>query len=124
MRRGTEPAIKMGLYLKELREQKGLSMNELGRRMGVPAATVSQTEKAERALKSYRIQMWANGLGVTYSTINDVYVELDEVSVGPIQRRRTRSIETGSLWHLISELSGPERERVRGYIEGIMEGRH
>jgi hypothetical protein len=41
----------------------------------------------------------------------------------PIARRRDRSVKSMDLEDLIRELSGPERERVRGYVEAIVEQR-
>ncbi len=41
----------------------------------------------------------------------------------PIVRRRSSSVKTLELEDLIRDLSGPERERVRGYIEAIIEQR-
>lgn len=41
----------------------------------------------------------------------------------PIVRRRSRSVKSTELEDLIRDLSGPERERVRGYVEAIVEQR-
>lgn len=41
----------------------------------------------------------------------------------PIVRRRGKSVNTVELEDLIRELSGPERERVRGYVEAVVEQR-
>ena len=41
----------------------------------------------------------------------------------PIVRRRTPTVVTGDLQELIRALSGAERERVRGYIEAVIEQR-
>lgn len=38
-------------------------------------------------------------------------------------RRRGRSVKAVDLEDLVRDLSGPERERVRGYIEAIIEQR-
>jgi hypothetical protein len=46
---------------------------------------------------------------------------LQELS--PIVRRRGRSVNSVELEDLIRDLSGPERERVRGYVEAILEQR-
>lgn len=43
--------------------------------------------------------------------------------VEPIVRRRRGSVRAVELEDLISDLSAPERERVRGYIEAIVEQR-
>ena len=41
----------------------------------------------------------------------------------PIVRRRGSSLKTAELEDLIRSLSGPERERVRGYIDALIEQR-
>ena len=41
----------------------------------------------------------------------------------PIVRRRATSVLTADLEDLIRTLSGPERERVRGYVEAVVEER-
>ena len=41
----------------------------------------------------------------------------------PIVRRRGKSVRAADLEDLLRELSGPERERVRGYIDAIVEHR-
>lgn len=41
----------------------------------------------------------------------------------PIVRHRGKSVNTVELEDLIRELSGPERERVRGYVEAVVEQR-
>jgi transcriptional regulator with XRE-family HTH domain len=41
----------------------------------------------------------------------------------PIVRRRGKSVSAADLEDLLRELSGPERERVRGYIDAIVEHR-
>ena len=41
----------------------------------------------------------------------------------PVVRRRSKSVTGVDLEVLLHELSGPERERVRGYIDAILEQR-
>ena len=41
----------------------------------------------------------------------------------PIVRRRSSSVKPAELENLIRKLSGSERERVRGYVEAILEQR-
>lgn len=45
MRRGTKAAELFGELLYELRTEKRFSMRHVGRKIGSPAATVSQVEK-------------------------------------------------------------------------------
>lgn len=42
---------------------------------------------------------------------------------GPIVRRRGKSVGAAELEDLIGDLSAPERERVRGYVDAIIEQR-
>lgn len=41
----------------------------------------------------------------------------------PVSRNRGKSIEAQELESLFNSLTGPERERVRGYIEAVLEER-
>jgi transcriptional regulator with XRE-family HTH domain len=56
-------------------------------------------------------------------------IDMDHVRVPllqeltPIVRRRGKSVNAVELEDLIRDLSGPERERVRGYVEAIVEQR-
>ena len=60
-----------------------------------------------------------------YSETTDRYLVrvplLQELT--PIVRRRGKSVNAVELEDLIRDLSGPERERVRGYVEAIVEQR-
>lgn len=124
MRRGTAAAIEFGKILETLRLELGISMNELGRRLGVPAATVSQMERAERALKEPKLTAWAKALEVPESNFRESWerVQLENPDP-PLIRRRSESIKVLTLELLLKKLTGPERERVHGYIDAIIEER-
>jgi transcriptional regulator with XRE-family HTH domain len=111
----------MGLYLKECREAKGLTMTELARRMSVPPATVSQTEHAQRALKEHKIPMWAKGLDRSEHEIRGMWNLLDAEEVPPIVRKRSAAITKGSLIEMILMLNSAQRSRVCGYVEAVLE---
>ena len=124
MRRGTQAAIIFGEYLYKLRTDAGLTMRELGARVGVPAATISQTEKGQRALKEPKLSAWADGLGINQKTLNYHWRRVQiAYPDGPIVRRREKSITPKSLEILILDLTGPERNRVCGYIDALLENR-
>ena len=123
MRRGTEAAEKMGVYLREKREEKFLSINALARQMGVPAATVSQIEKAHRALKLDKIPRYARALGIHEEELLAVWRLHDEIPAEPITRRRTKSKTYSSVEDILKELTATERVQVFGYIEGVIESR-
>lgn len=65
MRKGTPSAILFGqcLFLIRTRTAKK-SMRQVGSIIGTKAATVSQIEKAQRALKEPKLHIWAEALGV------------------------------------------------------------
>lgn len=123
MRRGTEAAERMGAYLREKREAKFLTINALARKMGVPAATVSQIEKAQRALKEDKIPRYAKALGIHEEELLAVWQVYDEIPAEPITRRRTKSKTYTSIEAIIEELTATERVQVFGYIEGVIESR-
>lgn len=64
--------------------------------------------------------IWVHG--ADFSTRDGVRIPLLE-KPSPIVRRRGKSVDTVELEDLVRELSGPERERVRGYVEAVVEQR-
>ena len=65
MRRETPSARLLGHLLMWVRwAGTGNSMRATGEKIGSPAATVSQIEKGQRALKEPKIASWAAALGV------------------------------------------------------------
>lgn len=182
MRRGTPSATLFGEILLILRKNTNQSMSALGAKIGSPAATISQIEKGQRALKEEKIRIWANALNVdevefkklwllsqgyhpeqgyfvtgqeylrdrilailkrilstegfkisieklcifvqSNSTYESFTITIPKIEKNdPIQRRRTKSIDTKSLEILISDLTGSERNRVRRYVELVIEER-
>lgn len=124
MRRNTPAAEKFGKLLYSYRIDAGLSMRQVAVKIGVPAATVSQVEKAQRAVKEPKLDAWADALGVSRVSLRREWIKLQrENPDSPIMRVRARTITQSTLHQLINDLSGAERERVRGYIEAIIEGR-
>jgi transcriptional regulator with XRE-family HTH domain len=122
MRRGTQAAIEFGAFLFELRTNAAMSMRQVGNKLGAPAATVSQVEKAQRAVKERHIPAWAIALGVEESVLREKWESLQEkYPVGPIARNRTKNAQPDELKTLMSQLTGPQRNRVIGYIEAILE---
>ncbi len=239
MRRHTQAARLFGHLLMWIRwDGTGESMRSIGEKLGAPAATVSQVEKGQRALKEPKILSWSAALGVSPDDLHELWrlcqglvsmdngeavvycehpealgsVELDDERIvavlrknpdlepiyrlsericgvmtrllprasfwihplipgdpipadleddeeggptsqvplpvlwvqwvspdapdpvaaavipllrppTPIRRRRPTSVRSEDLQALIRELSGSERERVRGYVEAIIEHR-
>lgn len=63
MRRGTPEAELFGALLATIRTAgRGKSMRAVGERIGAAAATVSQIEKGQRALKKPKLPLWAGAL--------------------------------------------------------------
>jgi transcriptional regulator with XRE-family HTH domain len=62
-------------------------MREVGDKIGAPAATVSQVEKGQRALKEPKIALWATALEVSKADLHELWF----LSQGliPVGRRRT-----------------------------------
>lgn len=163
MRRNTASAELMGNLLRVIRGDR--SMRKIAEKIGCPAATISQVEKGQRALKEPKIHTWANALEVDenylemlwhltqgnipqvtgevkfytnpitlYNIIKKVMWKLApgekfEFDVSNIKkesriyRGRASSIKPMDLEMLIKKLKSPERERVRGYVEAILEKR-
>jgi transcriptional regulator with XRE-family HTH domain len=75
MRRGTPSAELFGGLLTMIRlAGTGCSMRRIGERIGAPAATVSQTEKGQRALKEPKLSAWASALEVDESDLHDLWL--------------------------------------------------
>lgn len=122
MRRGTQLAIEFGAWLRDRREEAGLSMRTVGAAIEAPASTISQIEKGQRAFKNESwIAPCAMALGMRVRVFRAVWDKYNAIPVGPVVRRRGQSLPIGGLEALISDLTGPERTRVQGYIEAIIE---
>lgn len=75
MRRGTPSAKLFGDLLTMLRTVgTGQSMRQVGDRIGVRAATVSQIEKGQRALKEPKIPAWAEALEVSEVDLHELWM--------------------------------------------------
>jgi transcriptional regulator with XRE-family HTH domain len=75
MRRGTPPAELFGGLLFMLRNAgTRSSMREVGDKVGAPAATVSQVEKGQRALKEPKISAWADALEVSEADLHELWL--------------------------------------------------
>ena len=74
MRRGTPSAELFGGLLAMVRAAgTGDSMRQVGEKIGAPAATVSQIEKGQRALKEPKIAVWAAALGVSEADLHELW---------------------------------------------------
>jgi transcriptional regulator with XRE-family HTH domain len=123
MRRGTPAAISFGRLLLALRTNRGMTTQEVADKIGGFRATVSQAEKGERAVKEPKLFVWANALGVEEAYLRMAWVDCQSEEDPPITRNRKKAIKHKELETLLSELNGLERERVRGYVEAIIENR-
>lgn len=84
MRRGTPSAALFGDLLALIRTAgTAASMRQLGDKIGAPAATVSQVEKGQRALKAPKIAVWARALNVGESDLLELWrLSQGEVLIG------------------------------------------
>lgn len=75
MRRGTPSAQVFGKLLSLVRSVgTGESMRQVGESVGAPAATLSQVEKGQRALKEPRIPPWAAALEVSEADLHELWL--------------------------------------------------
>lgn len=125
MRRGTQAAILFGELLYELRVAKGFTMRHVGLKIGAPPATVSQCEKAQRAVKEPKLEDWAHALEVDVSFLRERWLHFQrEHPDGPINRNRGKSLTTKQLVvNELQQLTAPERQQVIGYIHRLLEER-
>ncbi|WP_056825521.1 helix-turn-helix domain-containing protein [Terrabacter sp. Root85] len=84
MRRGTPSAVLFGQLLAMIRQVRtGVSMREVGDRIGAPVATISQVEKGQRALKEPKIKAWSHALEVEPGDLLELWwLSQGEVLVG------------------------------------------
>lgn len=125
MRRGTEAAKAFGKILYDRRIELGLTMRQVADKIGVPAATVSQVEKAQRAVKEEKLELWSEALGFDHSFL---WRQWDFVQKrfpdGPIVRTgRRRAAEKTEVEDLLKELTSTERTQVFGYMQGLIDSR-
>lgn len=75
MRRGTPPAVLFGglLYFVRVAGTRR-TMRQIGDQIGAPAATVSQVESGQRALKEPKIPAWAAGLEVPETALHELWL--------------------------------------------------
>jgi transcriptional regulator with XRE-family HTH domain len=74
MRRGTPSAELFGGLLTMIRTAgTGASMRQFGEKIGAPAATVSQVEKGQRALKEPKIAVWSKALDIKESDLLELW---------------------------------------------------
>lgn len=74
MKRETPAATLFGALLTTVRlGGTGSSMRRVAQRIGTPTATVSQTEKGQRALKQPKIAAWADALEVRAEDLHELW---------------------------------------------------
>lgn len=108
MRRGTQSAALFGSLLAVIRAAGiAASMRQIGDEIGAPAATVSQVEKGQRALKAPKIAVWSRALGVGESDLLELWrLSQGEVLVGDRLTFYTdagEGLRTGALSASIAE---------------------
>jgi len=89
--------------------------------MDSTAATVSQTEKGDRALKPWRLGLWAKALEIDVADLCREWDRCDDIQAPPIMRNRTSAVESDKLYYSIRQLRSADRSRVEGYIDRILE---
>jgi transcriptional regulator with XRE-family HTH domain len=124
MRRGTPSAMFFGQLLCELRTYKQFSMRHIARKIGVPAATVSQVEKAQRAVKEPKLAAWASALEVDETFLRERWLFFQkEYPDPPILRTHHKTRTKDQVLVLFDQLTGVERSLVTGYIHRLLEER-
>lgn len=124
MRRGTPAAEEFGELVHKLRTEKDMSMRQVAIKMGVPTSTVSQVEKAQRAVKAPKLASWANALGVKESYLRGQWNLFQKNNPDPpLVRNNRKSTESKTLEDAIRSLAAPERSQVMGYIDCLIQQR-
>lgn len=126
MRRGTPGAERFGNFIRLVRIEKGLTMRQVAEKLGPNhhAAFVSQAEKGQRAVKEDKINAWADALGINKFNLQMEWRTANSLPEPPIIRTRRKSSPKSELVELFQSLDGVERNRVRGYIDALIEERN
>jgi hypothetical protein len=127
MRRGTPAAELFGSLLFMVRSAEvRSSMRKVGDKVGAPAATVSQVEKGQRALKEPKISAWADALEVSEADLHQLW--LLSQGLVPVEGRQqpvfyNKPGALGATPHragLVPKLSdGPDLEPIFSLAERI-----
>jgi transcriptional regulator with XRE-family HTH domain len=122
VRRGTKAAEQFGEDLKDIRAMKGLSMRAVADVLGQAPAYVSQCEKAQRAVKEDKLDLWAKALGVRKQVLHDLWNQANTIPAPAIVRKRRNAPPAKTLVQVIDGLTSVQRARVLGYIDSLIEG--
>lgn len=124
MRLGTPSCILFGQLLFELRAKNGFTMRQVAAKVGVDAATVSNVEKGNRAVKAPKLAAWASALEVDESFLQERWWHYQkEYPDPPITKVHHKTRTKDEVLVLFGELTGPERCLVIGYIHRLFEER-
>lgn len=105
---GTPKARLLGAELRDLREQAGLTVRDLGKALDVAPATISRYERGERAPKTDHVARTLGTLGVT----GDKYEELVEFAENASEPNLIAKSSAGIHRHLL-ELSEFDQSAIR-----------
>lgn len=75
MRRGTEGAVQFGLYLRETRLSKDLTLAQIADYLGTVSSVPSQIELGQRVLNERKLSEWAEAYGVGIRTFRSHWIK-------------------------------------------------
>lgn len=79
--------IEIGTYLKQVRDQKKITIRQLANYTGISPAYISQIENNSRTSpKPYVLQSLCEGLGINY---NDFLIKTGQMSVEEVEERKS-----------------------------------
>lgn len=125
MRRNTKSAIEFGRQVRAIRLEKGLTQRELAEKINAVNTYISIIETGRRVLNLKYVPLWADALGVSKGRLLKIWQECNAYDDSPrrIVNKRWTVIQQDDLRKLIGELSAPDRQRVLGYIDAVLEER-
>jgi hypothetical protein len=72
-------------------------------------------------VKEDDLPAWAEALDVSVHFLRGAWFEADKHDPGPIKRKRKKSSPKDELVELINGLSSVDTNRVRGYVDALIE---
>lgn len=108
----------MGDLIKELRIEKGMTLEDLGDKVGVGKSTVRKWENGMIAnMRRDKISKVANALGVSPSYLMGWESNLE--NSGSFVANMMMDVEFTNYAKILYEMNDEQRNRVYGYIDAI-----
>ncbi|MHB1043661.1 MAG: helix-turn-helix domain-containing protein [Eubacteriales bacterium] len=111
MKRRIPTFSEIGALIRELREERGMSQEQLATKLGLSRPVVTKIEGGKKAINSLELRQIADILGVTTDALTDLGEKEEETLVGRFRARQNnddkaleKSVE--QIEHIFKEILG------------------